>query len=121
MMKPKYYSGRVELLRLLKGETLDVGCDYTDFHKSLLQIDGEVVGLDVEVTNYREKMVRGDSHLLPFKEESFDSVFAGEVIEHLTNPALFMKEVERVLKRGSFSIYHSQYVQSNNIIYNIIH
>ena len=85
------------------------------------KIDGEVVGLDVEVTNYREKMVRGDSHLLPFKEESFDSVFAGEVIEHLTNPALFMKEVERVLKRGSFSIYHSQYVQSNNIIYNIIH
>ena len=30
-------SGRVELLRLLKGETLDVGCKYTDFHKSLLQ------------------------------------------------------------------------------------
>ena len=80
------------------------------------KIDGEVVGLNVEVTNYREKMVRGDSHLLPFKEESFDSVFAGEVIEHLTNPALFMKEVERVLKRG-VSVFTIPNMYSLTILY----
>jgi len=96
------------------------GANTRIFISHYYKIDGEVVGLNVEVTNYREKMVRGDSHLLPFKEESFDSVFAGGVLEHLTNPALFMKEVERVLKRG-FQYLHSQYVQSNNIIYNIIH
>ncbi len=49
------------------------------------KISGEVYGLDIEVTNYRDNIVRGDAHFLPFKDESFNSVFAGEIIEHLTN------------------------------------
>jgi len=102
-MRPKYYSERRALLKFLKGKILDIGCSYGIFHKHVIErgrkIGGEVYGLDVEVTNYRENIVKGDAHLLPFKDESFDSVFAGEIIEYLTNSE-FLKEIERVLKKG---------------------
>ena len=37
---------------------------------------------------------------LPFQTKAFDSVLAGELIEHLSEPALFMREARRVLKKG---------------------
>ena len=37
---------------------------------------------------------------LPFDSESFDIVLAGEIIEHLISPGLFLSEVRRVLKPG---------------------
>jgi len=107
-MKANYYPERKLLLKFLKGRILDVGCNYGDFHKFVIErgreVSGEVYGLDIEVTNYKDNMVKGDAHFLPFKDESFDSVFAGEIIEHLTNPAQFLKEVERVLKRGGVAV-----------------
>lgn len=61
---------------------------------------GEVVGLDIEVKNFKENTVKADAHILPFKSNSFNSVFAGEIIEHLINPAQFLEEIERVLMKG---------------------
>lgn len=102
-MKLKYYPERVYLLKFLTGKILDVGCNYGNFHKLVME-RGECYGLDIEVTNYKENMIKGDAHFLPFKNGSFDSVFAGEVIEHLTSPAIFLKEIERVLKRGGCAV-----------------
>ncbi|MCW7079095.1 MAG: methyltransferase domain-containing protein [Canidatus Methanoxibalbensis ujae] len=88
-MMARYYSERKDLLKFLKGRILDIGCNKEDFHKLVMErarkISGEVYGLDIEVTNYRDNFVRGDAHFLPFKDESFNSVFAGEIIKHLTN------------------------------------
>lgn len=35
---------------------------------------------------------------LPFADESFDALIAGDVIEHLENPSHFLREANRVLK-----------------------
>ena len=43
------------------------------------EIGREVYGLYIEVTNYKDNIVKGDAHFLLFKDESFDSIFAGEV------------------------------------------
>lgn len=49
--------------------------------------------------------VIGDAHLIPFKDNSVDVVFAGEIIEHLFNPLKFVLEARRVLKpQGVFII-----------------
>ena len=42
--------------------------------------------------------VIGDIHDAPFDDNSFDCIFAVEVMEHLENPFLFKKEVKRMLK-----------------------
>ncbi len=90
-MMARYYSERKDLLKFLKGRIQDIGCNKGDFHKLVMErarkISGEVYGLDIVVTNYRDNIVGGDAHFLPFKDESFNSVFAGEIIEHLTNLA----------------------------------
>ena len=114
--KPKYCPERKLLLKFLKGRILDIGCNYGDFHKFVTErgkeVDGEVYGLDIQVTNYRENMVKGDAHFLPFKDESFDSVFAGEIIEHLHNPTMFLREIERVLKKGGIAIITTPNIHS---------
>ena len=77
-LKPKYYSERK--LLLIKG------CNYGDFHRFVMkrekEIGREVYGLYIEVTNHKDNIVKGDAHFLLFKDESFDSIFAGEIIEH---------------------------------------
>jgi len=50
-------------------------------------------------------LIVGDAHLIPFKDNSFDVILSGEIIEHLLNPLKFIREAKRVLKpQGVFII-----------------
>lgn len=46
------------------------------------------------------KFIVGDVFNIPFKNETFNYVTAGELLEHLEYPQLFIKEAMRVLKPG---------------------
>ena len=41
-----------------------------------------------------------DIHLLPFKDNSIDAVMSLAVLEHVREPAVVLKELHRVLKKG---------------------
>jgi len=61
----------------------------------------DVVYLDVGRPNRRvDNWVVGDAQHLPFKDNCFEAVYASHVIEHLSDPALFLKECYRVLRCG---------------------
>jgi ubiquinone/menaquinone biosynthesis C-methylase UbiE len=65
-----------------------------------------IVSFDISSTalSYAKKIypgpnyVRADANSLPFASKSFDSVVALEIIEHLDNGLLLLKEIRRVLK-----------------------
>lgn len=97
--------------RLLQNrETLlDVGSgagQITMFLKESLGFK-EAYAVDISEENTQIARSRGihalsvnlDSQDLPFEDEQFDAVFAGEVIEHLINPDHMLREVRRVLKK----------------------
>lgn len=78
---------------------LDLGCagyplciDY--------QYDSKIVGINLPCQQfdkiikfgYNESFIVGDVTLLPFRNNSFDLVFAGELIEHLKDTLLFKNE-----------------------------
>jgi len=70
---------------------LNVGCGNdtygTDF-VDLYPVRDDVIRCDVE----KEK--------LPFRDNTFDEVFSGNIFEHLKNPNLVLREMSRVLKPG---------------------
>ncbi|MCR4432285.1 MAG: methyltransferase domain-containing protein [Tepidanaerobacteraceae bacterium] len=41
-----------------------------------------------------------DAHYLPFLDGSFDYVFCSQILEHLENPQLFLREIARVGRKG---------------------
>lgn len=90
-----------KIARYAKGLILDVG--YVD-HPNLF-LKGEVMGLDLikinQPENYQKCLV-GDAQNLEdfFKPNTFNTVIAAELIEHLENPAKFLRGVHKILKKN---------------------
>jgi len=83
---------------------LDVGFNPSDttLHDSLVEKlgQGNVVGFDVDVREFKPNVLKASAEQMPFKKASFDSVVAGELIEHLHHPELFVQECQRVLRKN---------------------
>ena len=107
-----YYQKIVERLRGKK--VLDVGCvDDGEIganeirlwnHWFIVKMGREVVGIDIREGPLRQlkrlgfKVKKMDAQRINFRER-FDVVFAGELIEHLPNPGMFLVSAARVLRK----------------------
>jgi len=82
------------------GRVLDVG--FADIPNCFLS-NCDVIGLDRQLTtrpcNYSAVVV-GDVPDFPFQSASFDTILAGEIIEHLEQPMQFLREARRLLQQG---------------------
>ena len=91
---------------------LDAGCGRSLFTEIRLRWPFRIVAADVDHdllasrrAEFREvDWVVAGAHPLPFRDASFDGLFAGELIEHLADPAAGVGEFARVLRRGSTMI-----------------
>lgn len=105
-------SERQELMtRYFKGgKLLDLGCGILGICVNTKKkfTEAEVWGLDFSdetIESLRKihpeiNYVSADCRDNPFRDEYFDYITAGELIEHMEKPEEFLKEVFRVLKRG---------------------
>jgi len=91
--------------KTIKGKTLDVGCagknedGSTSLHEYISREHNEdIYGLDIVDCPNMKNFKKGDAQNMPFDDNFFDTVVAGEVIEHLENPEKFLNEARRVLK-----------------------
>ena len=89
---------------------LDVGCGDGLLMARVAPFVQRVVGVDTEqsaIKLARDKLlgfpncelVHASSYDLPFSDSSFDVVTSADVIEHLKDPALHLKEICRVVKQ----------------------
>lgn len=89
----------IRMARLAKGKMLDVG--FASVPNPYLS--GYVVGIDLQhvprPSNYHAVVVNDVSQTC-LADAVFDTVIAGEVIEHLEQPVLFLRNCRRVLKCG---------------------
>lgn len=95
------------LAKFTGGRFLEVGCGIAPHCMEASKVaNSEVWGLDFAkqlIRDLREKYpeinyIIGNAIDLPFKDNFFDYLIAGEVIEHMEEPSTFLKELKRVIK-----------------------
>ncbi len=120
-----------ELIEVTKsGKVLDIGSADGVFSKVILDRTKakSLIGIDVLKSsvswannhwqkNKKMQFKTGDAHELDFPANSFDAVFALEVLEHVFEPLIVFREVKRVLKKGGYAIF---LVPSDNLLFSII-
>lgn len=124
-----------ELIEPVEGKILDIGSADGVFSKVVLDATGakSLIGIDVLKSSVdwankhwgssrvksrgKMKFLVGDAHNLKFPSNSFDAVFALEVLEHVFDPVKVFKEVKRVLKKDGYAIF---LVPSDNFLFTII-
>lgn len=90
------------------GRLLDIGCSNGDWACYWDSLGWKCSGVDIDREHVDIARQRGidakhcdlNSERLPFEDESFDLIFAGEVIEHLVDTDGFMRELRRCLRPG---------------------
>jgi SAM-dependent methyltransferase len=95
------YRNLSELLPMLNGKLLDIGCG-TKPYSNLCNVK-EYIGLEIDDEgnrNHKYADVFYDGKTIPFRNGEFDSVLSSQVFEHVFNPNQFLREVNRVTKMG---------------------
>lgn len=112
------------------GRILDIGCADGVFTNEILKKSKakEIIAIDVlnESLNWarvhwaeeqRIKFMVGDAHNLRFDSNSFDAVFALEVLEHVYKPLDVLTEIKRVLKKGGYAVF---LVPSDSLLFRVL-
>ena len=76
---------------------LDLGCGSREHAAPAEHHGASYVGIDY---SSESADLLADGHAIPFRDETFDVVFAYAVLEHLYHPFLAAQEVARVLRPG---------------------
>lgn len=73
------------------------------------RLAARICGVDldprVEQNQFLDEGILSDGSAIPYADETFDLVFADNVLEHLTEPAAVFSEVARVLKPGGLFLF----------------
>lgn len=84
------------------GMVLDLGCGERPFESDILRHAASYIGMDWSQTlhDLRADVVGDANQPLPFQTGVFDHVVSFEVLEHLAEPDVMLREAYRVLKSG---------------------
>lgn len=98
---------------------LEIGCCVGNFvavePKSIVGVDIDPDAIEVCEKRGLNCKQMDCTHKFSFPDNYFDGVFACQVIEHLSDPLFFMKEIRRVLKPGGKAvIYTPDYIYTHD-------
>lgn len=85
-----------QVLPPIRGEVLDYGCGGQPYRR-LFSSASSYVGVDIRDETGSTVVVH-PSEPLPFSDGAFDMVLSNQVLEHVEDPDLYVREVVRVLK-----------------------
>ena len=108
-LRIKRMTGIINQLNPKESNILDIGCHDGTFLSLVKNRDNNFYGLDANDWAVSESKKKGfdiqqfffdDKTKLPFENEFFDVVIAGEIIEHIYDTDFFLAEIRRLLKPG---------------------
>ncbi len=89
------------------GKALDLGAGRGELSARLAALGYDVIAVERYRPQFEASVPLVDADLnqvFPFDDESFDVAMAVEILEHLENPRLFLRELWRVLRPGGTAI-----------------
>jgi SAM-dependent methyltransferase len=95
-----------QYVRLEGRRILDIGCGLGMYVEQLRRFSTEVYGVDVDADKVAEagerlpNIYQAPGEALPFPDESFDVILLNEVIEHVDDDRLTIREAYRCLRPG---------------------
>jgi SAM-dependent methyltransferase len=114
-IRTSIFNALKENLKYFKGKLLDYGCGKMPYKKFILENSNvsEYIGIDIEnALDYKGDKPnftwKGDT--LPFENETFDTIFATEVFEHIHDLDFALIEIYRVLKKGGYLFFTVPYL-----------
>lgn len=132
-LKHEYYRKIINYVK--DKDVLDVGCVDGDIkvvnvkrlwnHWFIHLLAKRVTGIDIEKNSIRKMKSMGFNALYMSAEEikfknKFDVVFGGEVIEHLSNPGLFLLGAKKALKKDGVIVLSTPNTYAVNKIIRVI-
>jgi SAM-dependent methyltransferase len=94
-----------------QGRVLDLGCGANTSLEGFRQPGLEIWGADLQAHPQLRHpewfRLLGPSGAIPFANDTFDLVCCLWVLEHVQRPAVFLREVYRVLRPGGWLVAHS--------------
>jgi SAM-dependent methyltransferase len=87
---------------MIKGIVLDVGCGEKPFKEEIERSSDRYFGVDWPLTFHKQTEIDVYANIsqgFPFKSESVDTMVAFQVMEHLAEPEIFLRETYRVLRK----------------------
>ncbi len=107
----RYRKVNTILKKIPKGDILEIGCCGGEFLELLRKKGWSVKGIEISkkaAQRAKNKKIDVKVHdvnkKLPFKNDSFDVIFAGELIEHLFDDVEFLNDCYRLLRKGGHVI-----------------
>lgn len=101
------FSHRLDLIEKYKekGKLLDIGCATGAFLRLAKEKGWETYGVEVSAyaaeiagKKYNLNVFKGKLEDAGFQDSYFDAVSASDILEHINNPADFLKKIRRILK-----------------------
>jgi len=95
-----------------KGLILDIGCAAGN----LISLAPQAIeGIDIDEDDlkvardkgYKVRKIDADKEMHLLKSEKYEGIWAKQVIEHLNNPLIFLKEIKRILKPGGKAVLYT--------------
>ena len=118
-IKTQYSWDVKQIHKFSPGRILDVGCG-PGFFLSAISNAWEKHGTDVSefATNYARRhlpnatIFTGELQEAGYPSEYFDVVYCFEVLEHIDNPLVMVKEIQRVTKPGGLVVFSTPNIES---------
>lgn len=110
-------------------DILDLGCDEGSIFLDRFSLikHSRLYGIDVDKHKVKlaqkrgiRAMCRNLNRLLPYPNNKFHSISANQIIEHVTNPDIFVTEILRVLMPGGYLLISTENLASWHNIFALL-